>query len=202
MLRRCTWLAFPAAYLAISVAGCSDLGPLVKPKAQADLSALALDFGTVALNQSATRSVVIRNIGSAPLPITPSISGAVYALPPGTAPFSVPAGAQWTLDVTFTPSAVGAYPSTLDLGSEAPQVALSGSGALQNPGAHLTIAPTPVDFGVVLVGNSAPGTFQITSDGTAAAVIDVNSNAGGVTVTSGGGPGTLSPGDVRDVSLS
>jgi hypothetical protein len=193
-------LAVAAATLVLAT-GCSDLGPLVKPKPQAQLSALALDFGTVAVSQVASRSLVIHNLGTAPLDVTPSITGAQYTLPAGNTPFSVPPGGQWTLDVNFAPGAVGAFAGTLGLGPDAPQVGLAGTGALQNPGAHVTIAPGSVDFGVVLVGNNAPGAFQITSDGTAAVLIDVVSNAAGVSVTSGGGPATLNPGDVLNVAL-
>jgi hypothetical protein len=188
--------------LAFALAGCSDLGPLVRPKPQAQLSALALDFGTVAVTQSATRSLVIRNLGTAPLDVTPSITGTNYTLPSGNAPFSVPPNAQWTLHVSFTPGAVGAFAGTLSLGPDVPQVGLTGSGALQNSGAHITVAPASVDFGMVLVGNSAPGGFQITSDGTAPALINVVSNATGVSVVTGGGPATLNPGDIVNVSLS
>ena len=91
--------AFPAALLAFSLASCSDLGPLVRPKPQAELSALTLDFGTVALNQTSSRSLVIRNVGTGPLDVSPSVSGAGYSLPAGNAPFSVPPGGEWTIDV-------------------------------------------------------------------------------------------------------
>ena len=201
MLQKAWCFAFPAAIVVLALAGCSDLGPLVKPKPQAQLSALSLDFGTVALNQSATRSLVIQNIGTAALPVTPSITGAGYALPAGTTAFSVPAGGQWSLDVTFTPSAIGAYPSKLDLGTDAPQVALSGSGALQSVGAHITVAPTSVEFGLVSLGSAAPGAFQITSDGTTPAIVNVVSNTARVVVTSGGGPATLNPGAMLSVQL-
>jgi hypothetical protein len=194
-------LVLAAALLAPLLAGCSDLGPLVRPKPQAELSALSLDFGTVAVSQSASRSLVIRNVGTAPLDVTPSVTGTNYTLPAGSAPFSVPPNAEWTLDVNFTPGAVGAFPGTLSLGADAPQVGLTGSGALQTPGAHVTVAPTSVDFGVVLVGNSAPGGFQISSDGTAPVLVDVVSNATGVSVVTGGGSATLNPGEVLNVSL-
>jgi hypothetical protein len=194
-------LVLAAALLAPLLAGCSDLGPLVRPKPQAQLSALSLDFGTVAVTQSASRSLVIRNVGTAPLDVTPSLTGTNYTLPAGNAPFSVPPNAEWTLDVNFTPGAVGAFPGTLSLGPDAPAVGLTGSGALQNAGAHITVAPTSVNFGVVLVGNSAPGGFQILSDGTAPVLVDVVSNATGVSVVTGGGSATLNPGDVLNVSL-
>ena len=193
--------AFPAALLAFSLASCSDLGPLVRPKPQAELSALTLDFGTVALNQTSSRSLVIRNVGTGPLDVSPSVSGAGYSLPAGNAPFSVPPGGEWTIDVHFTPAAVGSFASTLELGSQAPPVALSGSGALQTPGAHITIAPTSVAFGLVSVGSSASGGFQITSDGSAPVLVDVVSNVAAVTVTAGGGAATLNPGDALNVTL-
>jgi hypothetical protein len=54
LLKRLCFAAL--AMFALSLASCSDLGPLVKPKPQAQLSALSLDFGTIAINKSTTRS--------------------------------------------------------------------------------------------------------------------------------------------------
>lgn len=193
-------LAAAAGLVLLLASGCSDLGPLVKPKPQAQLSALALDFGTVAVNQSSIRTLTIQNLGTGPLPVTPSIVGAGYALVSG-APFTVPAGSQWSLDVRFTPNAVGSFPSTLDLGSEAPQVALSGSGADQLPGAHVSVFPTSIDFGQVSKGTSSSVSFQIFSDGIAPLIVNVVANARDVQIVTGGGSATLNPGQSRTVGL-
>lgn len=201
MVQRYPALVVPAALLALLAAGCSDLGPLVRPKPQAQLSTMAIDFGTVVLNQTVTRTVVIANIGTAPLNVTPSVATPQFTLPAGSAAISIPPGGQHSIDVQFTPGQVGSYSGTLDLGSDSPSVGLAGNGAVQNVGAHITVAPGSVDFGVVLTGNSAPGAFQITSDGTAPAIVDVTANNSAVTVTSGGGPLTLNPGAMLSVQL-
>jgi hypothetical protein len=57
--------ALALAIGAIVAVGCSDLGEPLRLAPQPGVSATALDFGTVAVGGSATRSVTVTNAGTA-----------------------------------------------------------------------------------------------------------------------------------------
>ena len=74
------------------------------------LSASSLDFGTVTIPGSATRTVTVTNTGSTnALSIAGVTSIANYNVAPSTFPVSVAAGASQTFTLTFTPSAAGTF---------------------------------------------------------------------------------------------
>ncbi len=58
-----------------------------------------------------------------------------------------------------------------------------------------------LDFGLIAVGGSRLGQFTVRSVGTAAVVLNVVSSCGDFTVTSGGGPRSLAPGDSLPVTI-
>jgi hypothetical protein len=89
----------------------------------------------------------------------------------------------------------------LTLGSDLPPVPLSGSGALQTPGAACTVSSASLDFGVVAVGNSKLALFKVYSTGTAPVILDVVASCGAFSVPGGGGPRTLAPGDSLAVTV-
>ena len=62
------WVAVATvALVALSMAGCSDLGSPLKLLPHIELSPAALDFGTVVVSGATTRSVLVGNSGNAPL---------------------------------------------------------------------------------------------------------------------------------------
>jgi hypothetical protein len=189
-----------AVGLAAVVAGCSDLGNPVRPVPRPELSVTALDFGTVALSASSTRNVTVTNSGTARLTGVASVSCPGYELIAGSGGFTIPPGGSVGFVVRFSPSGVGSFPCTLDLGAECPKVALQGSGAIQAPGAACVVLPDSVDLGFAAVGGATTtGAFQIFSVGTAPLLVDVVSSNGDFGFVSGGGSGEVPPGGVRNV---
>src|SRR5207249_2334047 len=90
-----------------------------------------------------------------------------------TSPATLAAGANCTINVTFTPTASGARTGTLSLADDAggsPQIfSLGGSGTAPGVG----LAPTSLDFGnQLLATTSAPMTVTLTNTGTAALTIN------------------------------
>jgi hypothetical protein len=160
-----------------------------------ELSATSVDFGTVLVGGSTTRSVVVGNSGNGELKGFASVSCPGYSLDSGGGAFTVPPGGQHTIVVRYQPSAAGSSPCELSLGAGLPPVTLSAAGALQLPGAQCTVSVPALDFGLVAVGGSKLAQFTVRSAGTAAVVLNVVSSCGDFTVTSGGGPHTLAPGD-------
>jgi hypothetical protein len=178
------------------------MGAPLKLRAQAELSASSLDFGTVALSGSATRSVTVRNSGTADLVGTAALLTCPdYQLDSGGGPFTIGPGQQLTIVLRFVPSGTGSFPCTLDLGPNCGQVTLAGAGALQNPGAHCTVTPGALDFGNLPTGQSSFRIFQIFSDGTAPLLVNVVPTCAAYAVVSGGGPASLAEGTSLTVTV-
>src|SRR5262245_25338894 len=186
---------------AMGLAGCSDLGEPIKLLPRAEVSATSLDFGTVAVSASATRSVTVSNSGSGPLSGFASVSCPVYSIQGGGGAFSVPPLGQHTVVVVYTPTATGGSPCQLQLGDGIPPVDLSGEGALQSPGAQCVLSATSLDFGTGAVGGAKQDGFTISNPGTAPLILNVVPTCGDFVIVSGGGPSTLEPGGSLPVSV-
>lgn len=182
--------------------GCSDLGSVVKPNPQSQLSATSLDFGTVAVSQSVTRSLTISNSGTGILTGTASLSCAGYSLPSGGGPFALAGGQSRTIVVEFTPGSVGLYPCTLELGPNAPPITIAGEAALQAPGAVAVVLHPTLAFGQVESGETELLTTEVLNTGTAPLLVNVQSPCGEFQVFRGGGPSQIPAGGSLAVTIA
>ena len=135
----------------------------------ASFAPTSLAFGNQNVNTtSAAQTVTLTNSGTAALNITSIVASAPYAQT-NTCPASVAAGANCSINVTFTPTAAGSQPGAITVTDDAtgsPQtVTLSGTGIA--PAA--SFAPTTLTFGNQNVNTtSAAQTVTLTNGGTAA----------------------------------
>src|SRR6202043_2278965 len=102
----------------------------------ASFAPTSLTFGNQNVNTtSAAQTVTLTNSGTAALTITSIVASAPYAQT-NTCPASVAAGANCSINVTFTPTVTGSQPGTItvtDNATGSPQtVALSGTGAVSS----------------------------------------------------------------------
>ena len=138
----------------------------------ANFAPTTLPFGNQNVNStSAAQTVTLTNSGTAALNITSIVASAPYAQT-NTCPASLAAGANCSINVTFTPTATGSQPGTITVTDDAtgsPQtVTLSGTGIA--PAA--SFAPTTVTFGNQNVNaTSAAQTVTLTNSGTGALTI-------------------------------
>ncbi len=127
---------------------------------------VTVDFGNVRPGTSAAASVTMENVGDDVVDVPLSIDGAGFTLSGGARVLTVGAGASEVLDLSFTPSAVGAVAGSLvadlcdDEGCD-PSVALTGTGAVP----ALSLSPTSVDFGDVAAGSSADAVVTLQNGG-------------------------------------
>src|SRR5207249_3133434 len=172
------------------------------------LAPTSLGFGNQPLaTTSAPMTVTLTNTGTAALTINSfAASGDFAATSTGasacpTSPATLAAGANCTINVTFTPTASGARTGTLSLADNAggsPQImTLSGNGTAPGVG----LAPTSLGFGnQPLATTSTPYTTLFRSTGTAALTINSFAASGDFAATSTGAsacptsPATLAAG--------
>jgi hypothetical protein len=101
---------------------------------QLTVSPASLSFGDVTPGQAATLPVLLQNTGSAAVTISSAtVIGPAFKVSAPALPFTLPAGGDSNLNVTFSPAASNVYNGSLTVMSDATQSpdveALSGSGA-------------------------------------------------------------------------
>ena len=186
----------------IVAVGCSDLGKPLRLEPQPGVSATALDFGTVAVGGSATRSVTVSNSGTADFTGIAGVSCPGFSLDAGAGSFTVPPGAQHEVVVRFTPGGIGDFTCELSLGGGLTPIALEGQASNQLPGSQCVVTPTTLEFGSLASGQSKLLTFKIKNPGTAPTILDVVSDRPSFAIITGAGASNLAPGDSVVVTVS
>ena len=159
--------------LDLAVANSSDnTVSILEQTGGVSLSTLTLSFGNQIINTtSSAQPVTLTNTGSAPLYFGPITVGAGFAQTnncPSTGPaLLLVAGAACTFQVTFTPTSLGAFNSTLSLSLNLPSssVALSGTGTAAPPQIETQPANKTVNAGqtatlTVTAAGTAPLSYQ------------------------------------------
>jgi hypothetical protein len=132
----------------------------------ASLSATALNFKKVLIGQtSPAQSVTLTNTGSATLNISRISANLDYHISANTCGATLAVGANCSVSVTFTPTVKGIRKGTLTFSDNAPNtpqtVALSGTGE------SISLSPTALTFGTVVVGvTSASKSITVSNVGT------------------------------------
>ena len=186
---------------ALGLVGCSDLGEPLRLAPHAELSATSLDFGTVVVSGTATRSVVVGNSGTGDLNGFATVGCPDYSIQSGGGAFRVAPGAQHSVVVLYHPTSEGASPCQLQLGADIPVVVLMGTGAPQPAGGQCVLSVASLDFGATAVGSGKSASYKVRNPGTAATTLNVVPTCGDFVITSGGGPSTLPPGDSLVVAV-
>jgi len=148
----------------------------------ATLSPVSIDFGSIALGASLTRTVTISNPGTAALDISSIyVDGAqagdfVVSDPNGCSGAGVAAGARCAIVVQFAPGAGGERAGTLHVVDDAgAQPSASQTMTLTGVGLppRAMIQPDSLDFGQVAVGSSL--TRTVTASNTGAGILHIAS---------------------------
>ncbi len=177
--------------------------------AQACLSPTAVDFGAVALFDSDTVTVELRNTGFGPLVVSGvDVGGGAFSATPRQA---LPAtldfgGGSLFVDVTFAPTALGAQAGTLTIASSddarpALALALVGEGATE----ALTPSPLALTFAERYLGESTSEPVTFTNTGAVPVVVSAVVVGGGQGFTLSGVPAlprTLLPGAAFSVQVA
>ncbi len=143
------------------------IGPGSDPAVTFDPGALQYSAQTIGV-ASSTQTVLLRNMGSAPLTVSSIAATGDFAETDNCAT-SVPAAGSCTFSVTFTPTAAGLRSGTVVIQDDAAgsphRITLSGTGT----GPAATLAPSGLTFNGQSVGTtSAAQTVTLTNSGTTA----------------------------------
>jgi P pilus assembly chaperone PapD len=115
------------------------------------LSPTSLDFGGVPLGSSGALALTITNPGNGPLNVS-NITSSSGPFAPDLTAFTIAAGGSQTVNLTFTPEAIGLQSGTLTIthnASGSPRlISMTGTGT--NPGIY--VSPDSLGFGNVVYG--------------------------------------------------
>lgn len=178
--------------------------PSASPALQ--VSATALQFGSVPIGGDAQQSLTLTSSGTGPLQINAlNANGGAFSAQMPSLPMTLQPGQSLTLPVKFGPKTSGAETGQLVISSNAAAtpsvtVALTGNGAQSTPPPSsgtpaLTLSSSAVNFGSVTVGSQASNSVTLTSSGTAAVVLQsLQVSGGGFSIGQLPLPVTLAPG--------
>lgn len=129
-------------------------------------SPASLAFGTIAVNTTSTKTLVISNSGGAPLTITsctaPAAPFGASGLPASGAVMA--AGASITVTVNFSPTTKTTFSGTLACTSSGGNVSVALSGTAVAP-AQLVASPASLAFGHVALNGTSSKTVTLTNSG-------------------------------------
>jgi Abnormal spindle-like microcephaly-assoc'd, ASPM-SPD-2-Hydin len=170
------------------------------------VSATALQFGSVPIGGDAQQSLTLTSTGTAPLDISAlNTKGGDFSAQMPSLPVTLQPGQSLALPVKFGPKTSGAKTGQITISSNAaaaPSVAVALTGNAEAPvppptsgTPALTLSSTSVNFGSVEVGSHAAHSVTLTSSGTAAVVLQsLNASGDGFAVGQVQLPLTLAPG--------
>ena len=156
----------PTTNLAVNGTGVVPAAPRIA------VAPLSLAFGNVTVGAPAARTFTISNTGTAALTGTVARAAGTsteYAVSPAS--FSVAAGGNQVVTVTYTPVDTSADSGSITVSSNdttaaTTNVTLTGTGVAA-PAPSIALAPASLTFGTVTVGGSTSLTAQVQNSGTA-----------------------------------
>ncbi len=147
------------------------------PKVRIDVTSLPVDFGDVNSGQTKDLLLDIRNGGTDPLIVSRvDITNPRFQLVAATFPLTVQPSSLASIKVRFSPAVAGVQTGTLTLVSNDPanpaaNVALRGNGVGTASSPIIKVSVDSLAFGVVSVGQTGEGPFEIRNTGTAPLII-------------------------------
>jgi hypothetical protein len=138
----------------------------------------SLSFGNVQVGNKLQLSETLTNAGGVNVNVAQAtIAGAGFTMHGLTPPLVLTPGQHYTFTVTFTPPSPGNYTGSVSVVSDASNpnlsIPLSGTGT-PVPQGQLTVSPTTIPFGNVIVGTNAQQTGTLSATGQSVIVSSQN----------------------------
>ncbi len=151
-----------------------------------DVQPVSLNFGAIAMGDSADLDFTIQNVGCGTDTLNGSISESCehYEIAAGAGSYSLAPGDSHVVTVRFKPTLLGTWNCTIQTGAECANVSCEGI-SYEPPPACL-IEPDTLDFGNVDIGNYRIITFDITNTGYGTLEGTMSESCDNFTIMSGG----------------
>ena len=138
-----------------------------------------LAFGNVQVGNTGSISETLTNSGGTTVNISQAnVTGAGFSITGLTVPTTLNAGQSVTFTAKFAPATTGAASGTLEIisdGSNSPlDIGMTGTGTAQG---QLSVSPTTLDFGNVVVGANSALTGTLNATGASVTVSSANSTS-------------------------
>ena len=164
----------------------------------------SLNFGNVQVAESLTLMDTLTNTGSASVTILQAtVTGSGFSIPGLNVPLTLDPGASVTFSTVFAPHSVANASGSITVGSDAANptltVSLSGTGTAQG---QLTLTPTAVDFGKVIVGANATQAGSLSASGTSITISSADLSSGEFSLTGISFPLTIAAGQSMPFALT
>jgi hypothetical protein len=142
-------------------------------------SATAVSFGSIAVGTTAAQSLTVTNTGLGAATISAAtLTGAGFTVIGGNPSGSIAVGQSSTVQIQFAPTAAGAITGSLTIVSDASNsplvIAITGTGTQTG----LTMTPSALTFGNVVVGQSGTQSVKLTNSGSSNLTINLATAAG------------------------
>jgi hypothetical protein len=171
------------------------------------VSPTTLNFGNVTVGQNADRTFTVTNTGNGAFTITSiNSTNAAFTVVSPSLPATVPAGGSVTVTIRFTCTAAGPQSGTLSFMTSSlcgpvnlGTVSVSGT---CSPAVTCDVSPRTIDFGTVIVGQSATQTFMARNTGISPFTITaINSSHPAFTIVGPALPASVPPGGSVTVTV-
>lgn len=188
--------------ISLSGAGVQNIASYIS------ISEDSIDFGSVTIGQSLTRSVQITNLDSSTDDVSGEIivSGNDFTILSGGGAFTLTPGNSKMVVVKFSPSSEGEKNGTLSITHDASnmstpvEIPLSGMGSAL---VEMNFSATSLDFGDVDISNSNSKNLIISNSASSSGNLtgSISITGTGYAINSGGGTFSLPPGNSRTIEV-
>src|SRR5271156_3886305 len=142
-------------------------------------SVTSVSFGSVAVGTTSTQSLSVTNTGLGTVTIgSAAMTGAGITVVGGNPAGTIGVGQSSTIQLQFAPTSAGAINGSLTILSDASNSPLAISITGTGTQAGLTVAPSALTFGNVIVGQSGTQSVKLTNSGNSSVTINLATVAG------------------------
>jgi hypothetical protein len=170
------------------------------------LTPTTASFGSVVTGSTNSRTIQIKNSGTASLTISQAtVTGTGFSLSGLALPQTLASGQTGSFNVQYAPKTAGAVSGSVSIVSNAPNspstVALSGTAVTGSY--SMSFSPASVNLGNVNVGSSATQNLQLSNTGNSSVTLtQVAASGAGVSVSGVATPVTIAPSQSVTLSVS
>ncbi len=162
------------------------------------ISTGVLDYGSVSVGQTGSRTLRVRSTGTAPLAIQAQVDCGAFVVAFGDGPRTIAPGDSLEIAVNFVPTTGGPVECVLSFGPGCPTVALRGSGLAQP---QCSLSASAFDYGPVASGARASRALRVRNLGNAPMTVAPTTSCAAYAVTSGAGPFNVAPNDSLTITV-